>query len=494
MRKIIRRHEIGNLAYTRSGKLKFDDRQLAAFSCQVVGRIVLPQDPSYNGDREAFMSAFQHFPQIIVYCVGFSDVVACLRFANEVGLHVVCRAGGHSTAGYSVNDEMVIDVSGIHYVRVDQAAGRAAVGGGANFGQVNAELGIYGLHVPGGGCETVCVGGYMQGGGYGFTSLMFGLNCDSVTGAQIALADGRIVTANERQHPDLFWAIRGGTGNNFGVLLEIEYRLRALGPLWGFGFKWPIGTREEIAVASKAAAVWQKHYTGAGVPDNLGNQSLLVFTQDRQDDALAPYLVIRGMFEGSEAACREALEPLFEKAPDAERHRDVWRRGSYSELNGYLLTYPTVLPCNVPAAARSIARSHITDRHLTVAEWCRVLELFRRSPSTDNFIGLEPYGGAINAIQPDATAFWHRNAAMDIVVFSFWLYEETREESVGFVRQFDEVVGPLSNGHSYQNYPNRDTTDFGRIYFGGNLDRLRKVKQVYDPNDLFSFQQGIAHA
>ena len=440
------------------------------------------------------MSAFQHYPQIIVFCVGFSDVVACIRFANEVGLHPVCRAGGHSTAGYSVNDEMVIDVSGIHYVRVDPAGETAAVGAGANFGQVNAELDLFGLHLPGGGCETVCVGGYMQGGGYGFTSLLFGLNCDNVTGVQVALADGRIVTANADEHQDLFWAVRGGTGNNFGVLLEIQYRLRKLGPLWGFGFKWPVGTEEEAAAASAAAAVWQKHFTGARVPENLGNQSLLVYTQGDGDESPAPYFVIRGMFNGPETACRKALEPLFTLAPDAERHRDIWRQGSYRELNAYLLTQPTELPENVPASARSPARSHLLDRHLAASDWQRIVEVFRRSPNADNFIGLEGFGGAINTVEPDATAFWHRGATTDVVLFTFWIYEDTRNEALAYLQEFDRVVGPLSNGHSYQNYPNRETRDFGHAYFGGNLSALRKVKKKYDPKDLFSFPQGLLHA
>ena len=277
----------------------------------MVGRIVLPQDATYSTDRQAFMCAFQHYPQIIVFCVAFSDVLACIEFAKKVGLHVVCRAGGHSTAGYSVCDEMVLDLSGIHYVRVDEAKQTAAVGGGANFGELNAELDLFGLHVPGGGCETVCVGGYMQGGGYGFTSLLFGMNCDNVIGVQVALADGRIVNANANVHQDLFWAIRGGTGNNFGVVLEIEYRLHKVGKLWGFGFKWPIGTDEEADAASRALAVWQEHFTGAAVPSDLGNQALLVYTKPTPGaEKEGPYFVIRGIFNGTEKACRDALEPF----------------------------------------------------------------------------------------------------------------------------------------------------------------------------------------
>ncbi len=495
MRKKLRRHEISSLSPARSGKLKFNDQQLRAFSRQVVGRIVLPQDASYSIDRQPFMCAFHHYPQIIVYCVGFSDVVACIRFSKQVGLNAVCRAGGHSSAGYSVNDEMVIDVSGIHYVRVDTAGETAAVGGGASFGQVYAELDLYGLHLPGGGCETVCVGGYMQGGGYSFTSLMFGMNCDNVIGVTVALADGQIVTANADQHQDLYWAVRGGTGNNFGIVLEIEYRLRKLGPLWGFGFKWPLASDTEADAACSAAAVWQKHFTGAGVPENLGNQSLLVFTkEDDEPESNGPCYVIRGMFDGTEAACRKALDPLLTQVRDAERHRDIWRQGSYTELNDYLLNYPTGMPHNVPASARSIAKSHITDRHLAPEEWRRIIDLYRKSPSSDNFIGLEAYGGAINAVEPDATAFWHRSGTMDIFMYSFWITDDDRAAAESYLKEFDSVAAPLSNGHSYQNYPNPDNVDFGKLYFGGNLSRLVEVKKKYDPDDLFSFPQGLLHA
>src|SRR6202034_2138485 len=170
MRRIQRRHEVTKLSRERSSHLKYTAEQLSAFSKQLVGHITLPQDASYPGARATFMNAFQHFPQIIVYCVGFSDVVASIHFAQEVGLKPVCRSGGHSTAGYSMNDHMVIDVSGINYVRVDTESATAWIGAGTPFGHVNAVLDFYGFHLPGAGCETVAVAGYMQGGGYGFTS------------------------------------------------------------------------------------------------------------------------------------------------------------------------------------------------------------------------------------------------------------------------------------------------------------------------------------
>ena len=493
MRRLLRWHEVSNVSAQRSGELKFTPQQLKSLSAKLVGRIVLPQDAAYAAARACFTNAFPRFPQIVVYCQGFSDVVACIRFAKETGLKPVCRSGGHSMAGYSVNDDMVIDVSGLNYVKVDAERAVAWAGAGANFAQVNATLELFHLHVPGGGCETVGVAGYMQGGGYGFTSPMFGMNCDQVTSFQMALADGRIVKAGAQENPDLFWAVRGGTGNNFGVLLEIEYRLQPMQEVWGFGFRWQISPAEQKAAAANALHAWQMNFTGDALPPHFGNQGMLIHTQVSPTSPVEPFFLIRGMFRGSEADCRKALDPLFRAIPDAEDHRDIWRQGTYREMNEYLFNFPTELPLNLPVSARSLAKSHIVARHLSPQESSDLIELYLAVGEPNNSIGFESYGGAINAVAPDATAFWHRRAVMDVFFMPFWLYEDSREKAEADVAEFDRVVGPLSNGHSYQNYPNRDIEDFGRAYFGGNLERLIKVKTAYDPDNFFSFPQGLSN-
>jgi FAD/FMN-containing dehydrogenase len=491
---MLRRHEVTRVSAERSGNLNFTSAQVDALSAKLVGTLVLPQDANYQLNRTSFMNAFQHFPQLIVYCQGFADVVHCIRFAQQVGLKPVCRSGGHSTAGYSVNDDMVIDTSGINYVRVDPDAQVAWVGAGANWAQIYAELDLYGLHLSGGGCETVAASGFMQGGGYSFTSLMYGMNCDQVLGIRMALADGRIVKADAIENPDLFWAARGGTGNNFGVLLEIEYRLQKLGTLWGFGFQWPVESKEQAAAASKALHVWQTKFTGDAAPPNLGHQAMLGHTTGLGEKGVAPYFIIRGMFNGSEAGCHKVLESLLSLMPDVKHYRDIWRAGTYTDLNQFLLNYPTELPANVPNSARSVAKSHVVGRHLTLQECAAIIELYRIPRNADNFIGFEPYGGAINAVAPEANAFWHRKAAMDVFLFSFWLHESSRGAAETYVGEFDRVLQPLSNGCSYQNYPNRQLKDFARAYFGGNLDRLLKVKKVYDPDNFFTFPQGLGVA
>jgi FAD/FMN-containing dehydrogenase len=302
------------------------------------------------------------------------------------------------------------------------------------------------------------------------------------------------VKANLKENPELFWAVLGGTGNNFGVLLEIEYRLQELGQLWGFGFKWPLGNDQQAAAASLALQTWQTYFTGKAVPPNLGLQSMLGYTQDLDHDVLAPYFLVRGMFNGSEAACQNALEPLLKLMPNVQQYRDIWRAGTYRDLNVYLLTYPTELPPDIPNSARSVAKSQIVGRQLTAAECSAVVELYRASANPDNFIGFEPYGGAINAVAADTNAFWHRSASMDVFLFSFWLHEDARDRALAYVSDFDRVVQPLSNGCSYQNYPNRQIQNFGSAYFGGNLTRLLQAKRAYDPDDFFTFPQGLGAA
>jgi FAD/FMN-containing dehydrogenase len=493
MRRSLRWHDKSNYSPEKSGQLNFTAADIGELSESFVGSILLPQDPDYHLKRETFSLAFQHFPQIIVYCECVADVVRAIQFAKKTNLRPVCRSGGHSTAGYSVNDQIVIDVSRLNYVRVDPVSRTAFVGAGAHFTHVNNTLDLYGLHLPGGGCETVGVSGYMQGGGYSFTSLMFGMNCDHVVGVRMALANGDLIDANVHENSDLFWAVRGGTGNNFGVVLEIQYRLHQLGELWGFGFKWPLVTDEEVRAACEAMAVWQEHFTGKTVPEKLGNQALLVHTNGA-DNRLTPHFVIRGMFNGSETECSDALAPLLRIMKDKNIYRDIWQKGTYRELNAFLLTHPTELPPNVPPSARAIAKSHLVARKLSAADWGSIVELYRKSPSSDNFIGLEAFGGAINTVSPTETAFWHRDASVDVFLFSFWLHEEDRHLAESYLDEFDHVVAKHSNGQSYQNYPNRKNQNFGLMYFGGNLPRLIEVKRKYDPEDFFTFPQGIMKA
>ena len=222
-----------------SGLLSYNQEQLEELQSKLSGSVQQPGYPGYNDDRMVFMHTYQHYPQLIVHAEIETDVIAALKFARKRGLHVTTRSGGHSTAGYSSNDQIVIDTSRISHVLIDRDKRRARVGPGTNFRKFNLMLNEAGLHVPGGGCETVCVAGFMMGGGYGFTSRLFGMNCDKVHAVTMVTPRGDVIRASATEHEDLFWAVRGGTGNQFGILTEIEYDLVPLGRMQGSDCGFP---------------------------------------------------------------------------------------------------------------------------------------------------------------------------------------------------------------------------------------------------------------
>jgi len=450
---------------------------------EVRGTVVLPSDHDYHSARQGFVANFQTFPQIIVYCEVFADVAAALLFAQYWKLSPVCRAGGHSTAGYSVNDEMVIDVSRLSYVVVDLKARRAVVGAGTTFGRLNAALDMYGLHLPGGGCDDVAIAGFMQGGGYGYTSMLYGMNCDSVIEASVMLADGSIVVTNDHRHEDLLWALQGGTGNNFGVLLQVTYRLHELSKLWGFGIRWRLGN--DVFGAKRvgsALALLQSKYTGKSAPPHFGHQSTLNFVGKE------PYLLLRGMYAGDPNEGKRLVAQLLET--EGAECDIAWRLDRYTELNSYLNSQPDV-PLVAPNT-RTEADSRYIERRLDVDEWMTIVAHFQKSPNLGNFIGLEGYGGSIAKLTSSATAFWHRNAQFDIYIWVFWLDDQEMAQSLRFLDEFRSIVSPLSNGHAYQNYPNRSTRNYQWMYWGGNLPRLLEIKKKYDPEGVFSYGHSIS--
>ncbi len=477
-----------------TGLPSYTDAALGRLSAEFAGTVTLAGTPGYNDTRMGFMHTYQNFPQIIASCVCESDVVAALRFARASRLKVVARSGGHSTAGYSVNDQMVIDTSGIAHVLIDRQARRVRVGAGTNFRKLNLMLDAASLHLPGGGCETVCVAGYMQGGGYGFTSRLFGMNCDLVDAVTLVLADGRVVRARPGHHEDLYWAVRGGTGNQFGVLVEVEYRLSHLDHLFGFGLRFPLTCSTEIDVACRVLADLQAGYSDDG-PPRIGLQALLMNlpTADKPTGQV-PGLMIRGLYDGTEAEAKAALGTLLAHVTDAERQVEIWRRGRYLELNEILLQTAHPPGIDMPSVSmntRPLVDSRIVTTHHGPERWRDIVCHFLQAPDKTSFIALELYGGAINEVRPDATAFVHRDASLDLFAWSFWTFENNRTQAIAWLDEFGRIAGNMGNGHRYQNYPRRGNPDFREQYFGENLDRLVAIKRQYDRHNLFAYEQGL---
>jgi hypothetical protein len=460
----------------------FTNADVTALQGTLQGDVVLPSDAGYPAARQLSNLAFQNFPLLIAYCEVFSDVYQCLAFAHKHKLRVTTRSGGHSTAGFSTNNGMVIDTSRMNGIYVDAAAKRAVVGPGTNWAHLNATLADYQLHVPTGVCGDVCVAGFMQGGGYGLTSRLYGMNCDNVVEMLVMLADGRIVRASESINADLWWAMRGGTGNNFGILLQATYRLHALRPLWGYGLRWTLDQ------APQAMAALQAGYMSQGAPGELGYMGAFVYESQSDGRAAEPVLIMRGVYWGSRAEGLKLLQPLIK---DTGATLQLDRSGSYNELNDWLFETPEPVP-NCPDLAREDKQSTIIAKRLKVRDWKRVCDLFRASPNPWSCFAIEPYGGAINAVPRGDTAFIHRNADMDFFVDVFWMTEEQRRQIEVWLDDCMTVLDGHGNGETYQNYPRLSQTDYRERYWAEQFAKLLAIKRKYDPKNFFHYAQSVS--
>lgn len=449
--------------------------QLADLQSRITGRIVLPGDPDYNQDRQESNPAFQSYPQVIVYCANETDVAQCLYFAQMGRLQVAVRSGGHSTAGYSVNNGMVIDVSMLNSVMLDPVNALVNVGAGSDFDHFNGVMNGTGWHVPTGACGSVCIGGFVQGGGYGYTSRKFGIQSDCVNAFRVMLADGSIATASATENSDLFWAMRGGTGGNFGVLLQVTYNMAPLDKLWAFAISW------SEPYAAQVLTLMQQQYMRTG-PDALGYMMNLGIYRGQ------PVYMVQGMYVGTAAEGKQALAPLL-TIPTAQLLVDT--TGTYPQMDVYLEDNPYSLPDNLPDGICETKASGYIATPLSQADWQTIIDYYKTSPNPWSLAYTEPYGGAINRYPVADSAFIHRNVDCDLVVDVFWRDQNERQVMEAWLDGFMALLAPFMNGHVYQNYCDGRLADFRTAYWGDAFDKLLQVKQKYDPSNFFCYPQSI---
>jgi FAD/FMN-containing dehydrogenase len=474
-----------------------DPDQFARFQKQVPTIVTPLMSGSYDNDRKEADNAFNHFPLMIVKCGSTLDVINTIRFAREQKLRVCMRAGGHNTAGYSVIDGTVlIDVTGIGGVHVDPEAMTVSVGAGVRWGQFNNELDAFGLHTVTGSCSDVGCLGYTLGGGYGYTSMKYGMACDNLIGITMVTAEGEIVIANESRHEDLLWAHRGGTGGNFGVVVGLNYRLHKLKEVYPISVNWP------ITDAAKLLVTWQNEMTKTLVDRDLGLLGFLAFYPSKRNvDAsgrsyftFEPYFCIRGIYSGNDpVAGAKALAPLMSIGTPTipPGCTQLWTQTiTYAEANEHLLDNTEGV---IPDTIKETKRCAFVERALTEAEYQKIVDYFCTSPCEYNIMSMEPAGGAINEVASDATAYVHRTTYWDIFTDSFWNTEDEKPAAFQWLKgmyESDELRGLWSSQY-YQNYPNSDYKDWEEGYFGANYPQLQEAKQKWDPDNFFTFPQAI---
>lgn len=449
----------------------------------IAGKIVLPGDPGYDEDRKDFDDLYPAYPQIIVYAASTSDIWWAIRYAQANNLHVAIRSGGHSTAGFSVSNGMILDLSMMNKVTVNAVDQIATVEVGCTFMSLNAELEKHGFHLPGGGCPTVAVAGYMMGGGYGFTSRTFGMNCDNVVQILMMKADGTFVIANENENADLFWAIRGGRGGNFGVLISITYKIHPLDTIYGIQIQWSL--QDHMAEAAQALYVIQEKYLCNHQLPEMGIE-LAVIT-DNTDKIKK--LTFCATWVGDQTELDQAMQPLLGISGAVVTMR---LHDRYSKVNEALLSN---VEGGLPRDIKAYSRCAYFARPLQASDYQDILQYYYdTAPNQYTIMAMECYGGKINQVAPSAMAFMHRNVLFDLFADGFF-NEETndQEENKIWIEDLFTFLSQYTNGHSYQNYPNRLQLDWKWAYYGNQYSRLVEIKQKYDPENFFRYLQSIGN-
>jgi FAD/FMN-containing dehydrogenase len=459
----------------------------------ITGQVIMPGDPDYDSARHVANPAFNNFPSAIIMCKTNDDVALCLKVARESKFPAVARSGGHNTAGFSsLTDGIIINVNQMNSVEIAEDKGSVWAGVGINFGALNTALEMHNLHMPGGACPDVCVGGYMQGGGYGFTARIFGLNCDQALEAEIMLTDGTLLRVSPDNHPDLFRALLGGTGSNYGVLLKVKFKLQPSAQFAGFSIRWNLSSDEDQRHAADALSWLQTDFIKADFNKKLGFQMIWVF-EGAEGQPRKPYLLMRGMYQGSADEMYDVLRPVLER--DGATLEYQFSQMPYDALNKILLTTPYEVPqfprgLTSPPPESKLSR--IIERILRPEDWLELIQLFLQAPNEFTIVAMEIYGGAIGEVPPEKTVFVHRYGYCDMFCDVFWLTPAEQPAAEAFLAKWRDTVAQYWDGGVYQNYPMLGDQDFAAQFWGDETYTfLQGVKAKYDPENVLRFPQGV---
>jgi FAD/FMN-containing dehydrogenase len=445
------------------GLVSMDDAMRTTLANRLDGTVLLPGDPAYDRARTVWNAIVDRRPRVIVRCASVRDVVTAVRIAREHDLEIGVRGGGHSAVGHAVPDGgLMIDLSPLRAVRVDPARRRAVVQGGALLGSLDRAAQEYGLATTAGNVSHTGVGGLTLGGGMGWLARQAGLACDNVESFEVVSADGDVLRANEHQHPDLYWALRGG-GGNFGVVTEFEFRLHETGTRsLSVEVDFPVdqarsalrGWRDLNVTAPREAT-----FT-AGIGGGVATLGYVWVGDPRAGEQQVPALRALGRPVAERVVVCSYLE-LQSRDDVADGH-----------------------------ARRRYAKGHYF-RELTddcIDTMVQVADVGPFAPG----VGLQAYGGAIADVPEAETAFSHRDTAFELGASTGWTDPDEDDARIDAARSYAASLEPFASGVYVNVLGDEGAAGVRRAYSTEKLARLTAVKDAHDPQNVFHLNQNIA--
>jgi FAD/FMN-containing dehydrogenase len=432
------------------------------------GQILTPSSPEYDASRIIWNAMIDRKPAAIARCTGPADVKAAVQFAVDQNIYPAIRGGGHNAAGLAMLDDgLVIDVSPMKGIFVDPANGTATAQTGLTWGEFDRETALYGLATTGGLISTTGIAGLTLGGGVGWLMGRCGLVCDNTLSYDIVLASGEFIRANASEHPDLFWALKGG-GGNFGVVTSITYRMYPITAVISGMVLHPLAHARDVLR-------FYRDFVMSGLPDELIVYAAALTTPDGH-----PVVALIPAWCGDLTEGERILEPL---------------RKFGSPIADLIATMPyTAMQQMIDGVAPFGLRSYWKSRFLrdlpddAIDTFVRYAET---TTSTRSLAILENGHGAVSRVAADATPFPARTAAFDLVLINIWSDPQEDQRHIDWTRDFYGAMQPWSAGTVYVNALDQDDVSRVTEAYGANYARLSAVKATYDPENRFRRNNNI---
>jgi FAD/FMN-containing dehydrogenase len=422
----------------------------------------------------SFNKRMQLTPRVRVVASSAAAVSATILWATSNGLNFAIRSGGHSYEGFSQSPDLVIDVRGMKAIKLAGDKKSVSIGSGAQLGSVYDALASNHLAIPAGSCFPVGVAGHSLGGGFGLLGRPFGLACDSILSMEVVDATGKILTASAQENPDLFWALRGGGNGNFGVVTNFNFRTSAVNMVAKLSITWT----KPVAQAVKIVQAWQQWLED--MPSSITGTLHLT---KAKGGLITVHMA--GLSVQSETSLKAELKRLQTLA------------GAANIVSTRTLTFhqaATIFDGGEPNPDSVLMKAksdYVTDA-MSGQGITTLLEGLVKAPG-EIAVLCDTYGGAINKIATDATAFVHRgNTKYVMQYFMQWDSASATNGNIAMMRTLYNSMRPFVSGGCYVNYCDLDLGDnYAKAYWGDNLPRLMKIKAEVDPKNIFKHAQSV---
>lgn len=458
------------------------------------GDLVLPSDGRYLQARQLANAQFDSIrPQAVAYCETRRDVQIALAFAQDHSLHTVPRSGGHSFGGYSTTQGLVLDVSRMNQIRM--RGPNVVIGAGTQQVDALGTLTPHGMALVSGICPTVGVGGFMQGGGIGWQTRKYGMACDQLVEATVVLADRRVVRASADEHPDLFWALRGNGGGNYGVITSYELKPVHRRTMVSYMVSWSWDIAKEVI----------EHWQRWAIDSSNDLASILLAMIP--DLGQTPQLVVLGNWYGTVEELNGHLDTLAGTIGVTPAVRNVIERSVFdATMDIYGCAQLTTEQCHrvgtspvaqTPRQNYYHTRSRMFDEPApNVDQLLEALAAPGKARSGQNrMLYFETLGGAANVPARTDTAYVHRTTEMLIGYTGTLNHPDYTDEDTTACEEWladsFRVLSEHSLPESYQNYMDPSLPDWRQAYYAENYPRLVQIKRRYDPHRFFNFARSI---